>query len=98
MKNKISIERGDPKNAISWAVAKIDAKEIDEINILNAAIKAMHQSLAQLKILLHILLLMETGSNPMVPSHIRPSSKEMENLLPLQRQVSSQKRTEMIVC
>jgi len=37
------------KNAISWAVAKIDAKEIDEINILNAAIKAMHQSLAQLK-------------------------------------------------
>lgn len=34
--------------AISWAVEKIDAKEIDAINILNASIKAMHQSLAQL--------------------------------------------------
>jgi ribonuclease HII len=38
------------RNAISWAVAKIDAKEIDAINILNASIKAMHQSLAQLHI------------------------------------------------
>ncbi|MFN5054638.1 MAG: ribonuclease HII [Bacteroidota bacterium] len=38
------------RNAISWAVAKIDAKEIDAINILNASIKAMHQSLAQLNI------------------------------------------------
>jgi len=38
------------RNAISWAVAKIDAKEIDAINILNASIKAMHQSLTQLHI------------------------------------------------
>jgi ribonuclease HII len=38
------------RNAICWAVAKIDAKEIDAINILNASIKAMHQSLAQLHI------------------------------------------------
>lgn len=37
------------KVAISWAVAKIDAPEIDEINILNASIKAMHLSLDQLK-------------------------------------------------
>ena len=37
------------KVAISWAVAKIDADEIDEINILNASIKAMHLSLDQLK-------------------------------------------------
>ncbi len=37
------------KVAISWAVAKIDAAEIDEINILNASIKAMHLSLDQLK-------------------------------------------------
>ncbi len=35
--------------AISWAVAKIDAEEIDEINILNASIKAMHLALEQLK-------------------------------------------------
>ena len=37
------------KTAISWAVAKIDAEEIDQINILNASIKAMHLSLDQLK-------------------------------------------------
>ena len=37
------------KTAISWAVAKIDAAEIDQINILNASIKAMHLALDQLK-------------------------------------------------
>lgn len=37
------------KTAISWAVAKIDADEIDEINILNASIKAMHLAIEQLK-------------------------------------------------
>jgi len=37
------------KTAISWAVAKIDATEIDQINILNASIKAMHLALDQLK-------------------------------------------------
>ena len=37
------------QTAISWAVAKIDAEEIDQINILNASIKAMHQALDQLK-------------------------------------------------
>lgn len=38
------------KNAVNWAVAKIDAREIDEINILNASIKAMHASLSNLQI------------------------------------------------
>lgn len=37
------------KVAISWAVAKIDAAEIDQINILNASIKAMHLALDLLK-------------------------------------------------
>lgn len=37
------------KTAISWAVAKIDASEIDQINILNASIKAMHLAIDQLK-------------------------------------------------
>lgn len=35
--------------ALAWAVAKIDPKEIDQINILNASIKAMHLALDQLK-------------------------------------------------
>jgi ribonuclease HII len=35
--------------ATSWAVAQVSEKEIDEINILKASIKAMHLALDQLK-------------------------------------------------
>ena len=37
------------KEAIAWAVARIDQEEIDEINILNASIKSMHLALDGLK-------------------------------------------------
>jgi len=33
------------KEAISWGVAKINPREIDRINILNASFKAMHKAL-----------------------------------------------------
>ncbi|MEJ5302856.1 MAG: ribonuclease HII [Bacteroidales bacterium] len=36
------------KYAISWAVAQADQHEIDQINILNASILAMHRALSQL--------------------------------------------------
>lgn len=36
------------KEAIAWAVAEVTAQEIDNINILNASILAMHRALAQL--------------------------------------------------
>jgi ribonuclease HII len=36
------------QNAISWAVGWVSAAEIDEINILNASILAMHRALNQL--------------------------------------------------
>ena len=39
------------KQALSWAVSHIYQEEIDEINILNASIKAMHLALAQLKLM-----------------------------------------------
>jgi ribonuclease HII len=35
--------------ALSWGVAMVDNQEIDRINILNAAIKAMHLAIRQLK-------------------------------------------------
>ena len=38
------------QEALAWAVAKIDNKEIDKINILNASIKAMHVAISILKI------------------------------------------------
>ena len=39
------------KQALSWAVSHIYQEEIDEINILNASIKAMHLALTQLKLM-----------------------------------------------
>ncbi len=43
------------EHAAYWAVAKVNPKEIDKINILNASFKAMHKSLRKL---------------PIVPDHI----------------------------
>ena len=36
------------KEAVAWAVGIVDEKEIDEINILNASILAMHRAVDQL--------------------------------------------------
>jgi ribonuclease HII len=43
--------------ATSWAVAQVSEKEIDEINILKASIKAMHLALDQLKITPEFLII-----------------------------------------
>lgn len=37
------------KEALDWSVARVDAPEIDNINILNASFKAMHLALDALK-------------------------------------------------
>jgi ribonuclease HII len=37
------------KQAVAWAVARVDAPEIDRINILQASFKAMHLALDQLQ-------------------------------------------------
>jgi ribonuclease HII len=36
------------KNATDWAVGRVEAEEIDEINILNASFLAMHRAIEQL--------------------------------------------------
>lgn len=36
------------KDAIAWAIAAVDNNEIDQINILNASIKAMHKAIEKL--------------------------------------------------
>lgn len=38
------------REAVAYAVAKLDAPQIDEINILNASIKSMHLALDQLSV------------------------------------------------
>jgi len=45
------------KDAIAWAVATIDNEEIDQINILNASIKAMQQAVSQLTTKPQLLLI-----------------------------------------
>ena len=45
------------KEAIAWAVGEVSAKEIDDINILNASFLAMHRAIDQLKIIPQSLLI-----------------------------------------
>lgn len=45
------------KHAIDFAVANVDEKEIDEINILKASFKAMHLAVDQLKTIPDLLLI-----------------------------------------
>lgn len=45
------------QEAVSWAVAEVSAKEIDEINILNASFLAMHRAIDQLNIIPESLLI-----------------------------------------
>jgi ribonuclease HII len=51
-------------NAIAWAVSCVDAKKIDEINILQASILAMHLAVNQLKIQPQFLLIDGNRFNP----------------------------------
>lgn len=45
------------REAIDWAIGRVDPQEIDEINILNASFLAMHRALDQLKIRPQFLLI-----------------------------------------
>jgi len=45
------------QSAVAWSVASADAGEIDEINILNASILAMHRAISGLKIKPDFLLI-----------------------------------------
>lgn len=52
------------KNAISWSVASVSAEEIDEINILQASIKAMHIAIKNLSVIPELLLIDGNRFNP----------------------------------
>lgn len=59
------------KNALDWAVGIVSAKEIDEINILNATFLAMHRAIEQLTIRFDHLLIDGNRFTPYntVPHH-----------------------------
>ena len=47
-KKRFELRKTIEKDAIDWAVATVDNREIDKINILNASILAMHKALDKL--------------------------------------------------
>ena len=49
-KKRLLLREYIEKKALAWAVAMVDADEIEKINILNAAIKAMHLALDKLNV------------------------------------------------
>ena len=57
VKNRNLLKEIIEKQAVSWAVASVSPEKIDEINILNASILAMHRAIAQLDITPGFLLI-----------------------------------------
>ena len=54
---RYSLREEIEKSALAWSVAMVGNEEIDEINILNASIKAMHIAIRKLKIKPEFLLI-----------------------------------------
>jgi len=55
-KNRDLLREIIQKEALAWAIAEVGNLEIDQINILQASIKAMHLAVAQLSLLPELLL------------------------------------------
>jgi ribonuclease HII len=57
--------------AIAWAIASVDAPEIDKINILNASILSMHKAIAGLHTIPQLLLIDGNRFHPYpgIPHH-----------------------------
>lgn len=64
-----TLEKEVCKTARAWAVAEVWNDEIDEINILNASIRAMHRALDQLSLSPEMLLI---DGNRFKPYHELP--------------------------
>ena len=56
-KQRMLLKEQIQKDAVAFAVAKIDAPEIDQINILNASFKAMHKAIDNLSVKPGLLLI-----------------------------------------
>lgn len=54
------------ENAVSWAVAQVGPEKIDEVNILNASILAMHLAVQKLVVVPELLLIDGNRFKPML--------------------------------
>lgn len=70
-KNRCLLRGIITREALAWAVAEVDNRQIDEINILNASFLAMHRAIDQLKIKPQLLLIDGNRFNPYpeIPHH-----------------------------
>lgn len=68
-KKRIELKKLIEEKALYWAVAFVDHKEIDEINILNASFLAMHRALDQLKETPELILIDGNRFNPYKKIH-----------------------------
>ena len=59
------------RDALAWAVARVEAPEIDRINILQASILAMNMAVQQLAIRPELLLVDGTDSASMVKPPVK---------------------------
>ena len=59
------------ENATAWAVEFVSAKEIDEINILNASIVGMHRAVAKLSVLPQHLIIDGNRFKPYIDEELR---------------------------
>lgn len=64
-KNRFTLRTIIEENALAWAVAFVDNREIDEINILNASFEAMHRSVLNLSEKPDFLLIDGNRFNPL---------------------------------
>jgi ribonuclease HII len=56
-RNRYQLRQYIEENAIAYAVAQVSVKEIEKINILNAALLAMHRAVAKLAVQPQLLLI-----------------------------------------
>lgn len=63
-KNRYKLRTIIEREALAWAVASCSPEEIDEINILNASIKAMHRAIENL---------------PLIPEHLIIDGNRFKN-------------------
>lgn len=67
-KKRYALREQIERDAIAWAVGVVSNDEIDEINILNASILAMHRALDQLKVRPEYVIVDGNRFKPYTPS------------------------------
>ena len=71
LEQRLELRKVVMENALAWAVARVNPREIDKVNILNASFLAMHRAVDQLELRPTALLIDGNRFNPYkkIPHH-----------------------------